>query len=439
MHTLSKNDFWFWLAFFVLVCVSVLRAQDANALLQQVPKSGGGLYWMQHGGPSLVHFPTRENACYVLSGGKTITSWDDLGVYIAPYHKWRCNYQGGSQTVVPQTSTGQCPSDPDGQGPYIYNFATDLCERTISNCAVGATGPGGLFDLGTLDTATLPVFACRGGCQSQVSDGPLAVGAQVLINGVYHYFAGPSHYTLTGQECTGGDTLPAGVAASDIVASCAPGQVMVAGSNGYAKCYTDTGVPVDSHSASSVAAAQTLADQRVADAVAAAGAAAAAAGLSASGIEAAKAAAAASAGGGSGSGSGSGASIADQIDQSFCAKNPSAANCKKPDDVNFSPPGAAPDVSQNWYTKKYATGIVGVFSAGFNAVSQTPLLLFVERFAVTSSAQEHSGCWTISFGTVLGIDTGVHDVCLPPLVKQFMYIAFILTALFVSRRIVFGG
>jgi len=203
--------------------------------------------------------------------------------------------------------------------------------------------------------------------------------------------------------------------------------------NGQTRCIdSNTGEPASPHSASAIAAAQTLAQQQAADAAARARDAAAAAGLDAAGQDAAAAAAAGT--------SAADNNPIDSLDDSFCSQNPSDPSCVPPDEPQFSAPGTGkPDVSQNWYTKRFPDGVTGVFTDGFNQMKSTPLYSLIDSFAVTVSAAEHSGCWNMNLGTVLSVNLGSHQLCIPPLVMDFLKIAFILTALFGARLIVFGG
>jgi hypothetical protein len=329
--------------------------------------------------------------------------------------------------------------------PYVVNGSVNppVCTRTVPDppaCVVGEVVSTGVVNLGTDPDATMPIFACHNGCEVGWSGSTSSHYFQI-VGGVKNYYTSAGSWTISldlssptgdGKTCSGGDA-PADVAQSVPAASCAAGQTLVTGSNGFAKCYNDmTGKEANTNSASAVASATSQAQAAAQQAGQAAADAVAAAGGDAASQAAARAAAIAN--------TVSNAPSADQqIQDSFCSQNPSDPSCKAPDDPNFSDPGSKPDVSQNWYQKKYPDGVTGVFTSGFNQMKSTPLYSLIDSFAVTVSAAEHSGCWNMNLGSVLGVNMGSHQLCIPPLVMDFLKIAFILTALFGARRIVFGG
>lgn len=206
-----------------------------------------------------------------------------------------------------------------------------------STCpAANTLHSSGFFNIGTTANGLALASACQGGCAIKTVGSTSPPGQSLYIaaypkirqirNGVWYYFAEMSYYH-TGVNCS--PDTPNFL--SDFVGNkpdmtCAAGQQMISMS-GVTKCFNSDGSATNANSASAVAAAKTLADQKIASAVAAAGTAAQQAGLGASAVEAAKTAAAAGAIV-STSTSSNPYPPGDPMNQ-YCVDNPDATLCQK--------------------------------------------------------------------------------------------------------------
>ena len=325
---------------------------------------------------------------------------------------------------VSKLSSATCPVVTDVLGPYTYNTNTALCERVLPDpvCIADQTIQSGFYNVGTVDSAVLPTFACNDGCLAMAS-GISSVTRRGLIGGVYYYYAGPADFYTTGETCTAGPSVPQSTASVDTKGTCAPGQSF-ATMNGRTICIdSNTGETVSPYSASAVAAAETMNQGDLQEAIDAASAAAAANGLD-SGTAAAVAA---------------GTAAANQLppdallEKSFCEKNPSDPTCKKPSSFG-APSGVRPDVIQSWYVKKYPDGVGGVMIASFNDMKATPLYGFLDSFRVQVNSVPFDGCFSFNVWLV-----GDVPLCIPSGVLTFISIVLIITALFAARSIIFGG
>jgi len=325
---------------------------------------------------------------------------------------------------ISKLSSATCPVVTDALGPYTYNTSTALCERVLPDpvCIADQTIQSGFYNVGTVDTAVLPTFACNDGCLAMAS-GISSVTRRGLIGGVYYYYAGPADFYTTGETCTAGPSVPQSTAAVDLKGTCAPGQSF-ATMNGRTICIdSNTGQTVSPHSASAVAAAETMNQGDLQEAIDAASAVAAANGLD-FGTAAAVAA---------------GTAAANQLppdallEKSFCEKNPGDPTCKKPSSFG-APSGVRPDVTQSWYVKKYPDGLGGVMIASFNDMKATPLYGFLDSFRVQVNSAPFDGCFSFNVWLV-----GDVPLCIPSGVLTFISIVLIITALFAARSIIFGG
>jgi len=333
-------------------------------------------------------------------------------------YKWMFTY-----TV--QTLT--CPADTDGLGAWVDDPVVNYfgCSRTVPDvpaCTAGDLVQSGFYNVGTVDTAVLPVLACNNGCVA-ISSGTVSVTRRALVGGVYNYYAGPANFTTSGETCTGGPSVPQSTASIDSNGTCASGQSF-ATMNGRTICIdSNTGQTVSPNSASAVSAAEALNQGNLQEAIGAASSAAAAAGLDV-GTAAAVAA---------------GAAAANQLppdallEKSFCEKNPSDPTCKKPSTF-VSPSGARPDVSQSWYVRKFPDGVGGVMTASFTEMQATPLYGFLDSFRVQVNAAAFDGCFSFNVWLV-----GDVPLCIPSGVLTFISIVLTISALFAARSIIFGG
>ncbi|MBI1887205.1 MAG: hypothetical protein HYS19_02365 [Nitrosomonadales bacterium] len=333
------RDYFFRFALVVIFCLPMIR--PASAEIEQVlPESNARLVYYV-----FAYQATTERATPDLSrmafndtyGGDPFVAWgapvaySSCGDIVTTYSRkiWNAGWTVW-KNVLPNclNPVGEivCPS---ASPAYAFNATSGMCEREAvpppTCAAAGTVHSEGFYDIGTSPTnngGIPPRLACDNGCQTNYEGD--SVGWRVQVGGVYHYFA-QGAFVHQGVVCASGEPS-LGVLTSVPTVSCAAGQSLVTGSNGFKKCYDDmSGSFVDGNSASSVAAAATLAAAKQAAAINAAYAAAQAAGLSASGVEASQSVAAGviSAGGFSGVGG----SSSDPVMSSFCQDNPTASVC----------------------------------------------------------------------------------------------------------------
>lgn len=88
----------------------------------------------------------------------------------------------------------------------------------------------------------------------------------------------------------------------------------------------------------------------------------------------------------------------------------------------------------SWYVKSYPNGIGGVMVSNFNIMKTTPLYGLINNIIPTISGAAHSGCFTINVW-----QHGNQSVCIPDGVLSLVGICIMMTALFASRGLIFGG
>lgn len=107
---------------------------------------------------------------------------------------------------------------------------------------------------------------------------------------------------------------------------------------------------------------------------------------------------------------------------------------EKPDETaNDSPLPGLPEL----YERKYPDGIVGVWTASRQRLGESPMFSIIP--SLTPNVGD-GGCpvWTVALDVGV-IDFGQFDVSVPCWVWAFVRLAMIVTALFLARRLVFGG
>jgi hypothetical protein len=106
----------------------------------------------------------------------------------------------------------------------------------------------------------------------------------------------------------------------------------------------------------------------------------------------------------------------------------------KPDEsATDSPLPEVPDL----YERKYPDGIKGVWDTKSAAIMQSPLFSLASGMVPTIG---DGGCPQWSLPVDIGIiDFGVYDISLPCNVWAFVRIVILITALFLVRRLIFGG
>jgi len=239
---MDKKDFQFWLVFIFIICVVGLRSQESYAAVEQVPPTVPQKY--EVGATGVFGSTSTEAHSTYRIGLYGVAA--PAGYYIGPsviqsnYSSppntyWSCTIRysdgfEGACTYIYKRTSAQCPADPqDGFGGYVFNASSLMCERTVPDapaCTAGDVIQSGFYNVGSVDTAVLPVLACNSGCEAQ-SSGTVSVTRRQLVGGVYQYFAGPADYVTTGETCEGGDTVPQSIASIDAAGTCAPGQSFV--------------------------------------------------------------------------------------------------------------------------------------------------------------------------------------------------------------------
>jgi len=407
---------------------SIAAVEEVTPLTQDVFEVGATGY--------TGNTPANAYTVHLIANNRSVSAGYYVGISVEqpnysvpPNTYWVCQIRSSdgfesSCTYVYRRSSASCPAVTDGLGPYTYNTNTALCQRVLTDpvCIADQTIQSGFYNVGTVDSAVLPTFACNDGCLAMAS-GISSVTRRGLVGGVYYYYAGPADYYTTGETCTAGPSVPQSTAAVDSKGTCAPGQSF-ATMNGRTICIdSNTGETVSPYSASAVAAAETMNQGDLQEAIDAASAVAAANGLD-SGTAAAIAA---------------GTAAANQLppdallEKSFCEKNPGDPTCKKPSSFG-APSGVRPDVTQSWYVKKYPDGVGGVMTASFNDMKATPLYGFLDSFRVQVNSAPFDGCFSFNVWLV-----GDVPLCIPSGVLTFISIVLIITALFAARSIIFGG
>lgn len=323
---MTKQKFLFWCGVFAMsLLVMVQPAQASGTVLLSsdwTPNSGNY--------PG-THFSSQSLACASMNDA-THTYFSGGGSNPAAGlngENCRMFYNGVYAAISGSIHqiAGSCPANSTGTttctctNPYIPNAGATAC--VMPACpANGTIKTSGYYDIGTDPNAGngLPVTSgCDSGCRTGYIGA--SVAWRVQVGGIYHYYAKGS-YAYTGESCTTGAASVAS-SASVPAATCGAGQSLVVGDGGFARCYSDTGVLVDSNSASAVAAAKTLSDSTIAAQIAAAGSAVAAAGGSASAVESAQAVAA----GMAAAGGSFAAANSDPVMQTFCEQNPTSSIC----------------------------------------------------------------------------------------------------------------
>lgn len=106
----------------------------------------------------------------------------------------------------------------------------------------------------------------------------------------------------------------------------------------------------------------------------------------------------------------------------------------KPDDTATDSP--LPEVPE-LYERKYPDGLKGVWDTKSAAIMQSPLFSLASGMVPTIG---DGGCPQWSLAVDIGIiDFGVYDISLPCNVWAFVRIVILITALFLVRRLIFGG
>lgn len=107
-----------------------------------------------------------------------------------------------------------------------------------------------------------------------------------------------------------------------------------------------------------------------------------------------------------------------------------------PDDVVGATDPALGEVPE-LYTQKYPDGLAGVWAAESAAMRNTPIFQFL---ASLNPGLGDGGCpvWGFPAGNVLGINVG-GDISVPCYVWSAVRVIFVISALLLARRLIFGG
>lgn len=333
----------FWLGVFAVSLLVMVRSAAASGSVAAV---SGGLQW-QSNGQTYTRASTALASCNLLYNSMTPGLFNNLGLQFlnvdttTGQNVYYCKIQTISNGYTnnysdyPYNFPLTCPANAAGTSSCTCNTGYQPNAGATACVAVTCPTSGTFFRSSYVDVGTVPdgigTFSLDNVCSADC-----AVHLEMLVTptphnpyfglvlGVKHYFAWRSYF-YSGNSCSGG-SLP--VDAATITSSCAAGQSLVTGSNGYAKCFNNsTGSEVNSNSASAVAAAKTLSDARIAAAIAAASAAAASSGLNASGVAAAQAGAAGGSSGASGSWNPSNPYPPGDPMNQYCVDHPDASLC----------------------------------------------------------------------------------------------------------------
>ncbi len=116
---------------------------------------------------------------------------------------------------------------------------------------------------------------------------------------------------------------------------------------------------------------------------------------------------------------------------SFCADNPTAAEC-----VAFSAPasGALPSTAATWYTSKYPGGITALWDSHSAALFASPLGSAIANMAVPVGSGSIP-TWTFSFWGI----AGTYTLAIPSWLWAVLKAIVLLSAAFACRAIIFGG
>ncbi len=420
-----KNFLCFVLLFF---------ASSAFSAIESVLPSGGGVpsYGCQSlgGGATaaegLAVFQARFSGgsitwpALTLSASGTVRAGVGAGCYSAA---GALQYNASVQVPVGIT----CPVPVSGSA-YTFNDLTGMCERVAGIACVSPQ----VQSADGLTCVIPPKFAGSGGLAVCTADGNCASGnifptaaaacasydsgtgagnahSSFSASGVCKtWYTNPDGSVFGTKYFTISNSVPCAAGDSSCAASASLSSTALKSS--LSTAVNDAAVSAAVTSAQSAAVGATLA---AGGSQAAADAAGTAAAVQAAGSVAAQTAAA-------------------SVVASFCQSNPQSAQCS-PSTVQAVSGGALPAVSGSWYSKKYPSGVSGVMTSNFTTMKATPLFNAISSLVPTISGAAINGCFTLNVGF------GNTQLCMPPMVLNFLGICMLLTAAFAARAIVFGG
>ncbi len=294
-------------------------------------------------------------------------------VYVSDDGVATCTYTYSWYGATPTTTTASIPSSQGSitgcpanatlanqtctcDSGYTPNSGATACVQAVACAATGTPVSAGFYDLGTVDTASMPVLGCHSGCTVEFVGTGSASYVQT-VGGVKHYYALGQYVNLSSINngaCATGSGAPAADSSALSAlpaASCGANQGILTSSSGAVTCFDQsTGATSTTVSASQVAATSAA---NAADA-AAAGTAGAAAGTAA--------ATAAGASGGSAAAMGQQAAANAAADQAakdqYCVAHPDSVLCM----VAGTPP--APDAVSSVSVVASATPVIFATAAG---------------------------------------------------------------------------
>ncbi len=409
--------FVFWCG--VLLMSMLVMVKPVRASVEQVAPTNPALFYL-NGHPERP-WNTPEQAC----GDNAVYGGSPASIY---------SYSG---TTIPNSIYATCTNwwdvrigspicpVPESGAVYAYNYTTRMCERTLPDCpSAGTVAASGTFDIGT--NPDWPAPGVLSGCGVNNCETTVAsldpVSARGKVGGVYHYYA-QGVLTFTGASCTMGiPVAPAVVNPATITQTCAAGEVGVMSTGGVLNCYKDgliqgASAPVATTTSTAISTTTTI-DQ-------------------ASGASSVSETTTQTTTQTTGSGGTYMPGVASDL-QDYCSRNPSAQICKPANEPTFTAPGGNPDVSQNWYTKRFPNGLSGVIIDRTNQLKATPLGSMINGFGLSVSAAASNGCFSMP-GNLGIVDFGAMQFCIPQGVLTFIGIIMMLTAVFTSRVIIFGG
>lgn len=375
------------------------------AVVESVSPSSGGLQYYQYSNASLLS-PTPLGACslFYYPPSYQAVSVADNGVYYLGAHQFICTVKSlpsgtlsGGIPINPSVTAGSCPVPASG-APYTYNSTTFQCERPliVPTCS----------DTQQLDTVTNT-------CINPPNPSSCASGSFLNVNTHMCQQLQGSCVTLTltnGTSTTVCDSLPALVCPAGKIAGSVNGIMMCAGGGSSSSGVT----PLPT--ASAVSAAGTAQQQNQLDAAAASIAA------YQNGYAAAIQ---------------SGASPASSVVAGQTAAAAASAQLQaQAAGVAAASGGALPSVpsSTSFYTPKFSGGVSGVMTTNFALMKQTPLMGLIQNITPNIQGAASSGCFNIEIWKV-----GNQQLCISPVVLNFIGICIMLTAAFAARSIIFGG
>lgn len=415
----NSKAFLSWLGVFAVAMLVMVQPVYASGTLSgnyffpagSLQDNGGGCLMASSGMTAADPFPQCVSALYSNQSGSIIINTQNSFISTFDGTSWTPHYF--HQTTVSQ---GSCPANSTGTtsctctNPYIPDGNATSCVVPLwqGSNSVSVCNSSGVCSPSTYSTAD-------SACQTFIQGG--APSSATLISGnvckVDQYYSDGSHkvsyFPLTNvNSCAAGDTA----CLSGVAFSAAAINTLAYASN--------------------VSAASTLA-------VSAAYQAATLAGASSSVAQAASQQAAAQAA--------ADATRSSQSPTDYTRESTQQAIKADLDAIRAQ--GAASAVggvqavsgsllpslgSGSWYVKTYPSGVTGVMTTNFNVMKATPLYGLLGHITPTLAGTAHNGCFTLSVWKV-----GNQQVCIPSGVLTFIGICIVLTALFSSRAIIFGG